>query len=120
MTVIATMPVMPRHGIGGIGRSNSRGGPPCTLSASVGCRKNKRGRRSLFLKLEVDEGITVSLSKNNGAGHQSPRCRNNPTREPSHRGFDVAVTQSPMCRNHEHRNDAYLQQFASGKNGVAM
>src|ERR1044072_8737676 len=96
ITMIATITVMPRHGIGGIGRTNSKGGPPCTLSASVGCRKNKRGRRSLFLKLEVDEGITVSLSKNNGAGHQSPSRRDNPTREPSHCGFDVAVTQRPM------------------------
>src|SRR6185312_15415147 len=100
MTVIATITVMPRHGIGGIGRSNSKGGPPCTLSASVGCRKNKRGRRSLFLKLEVDEGITGSLCKNNGAGHQGPGRGDDPTREPSHRGFDVAVTEHPMHCNH--------------------
>src|SRR5438477_6648389 len=100
MTMIATMTVMPRHGIGGIGRSNSKGGPPCTLSASVGCRKNKRGRRSLFLKLEVDEGITVSLGKNNGASHQRPRRCNNPTWEPSQRGFNVAVTSRTMHRNH--------------------
>ena len=39
--------------------------------------KNNRGRRSLCLKLEVDEGIADSLGKYDGEGHESPyRCRN--------------------------------------------
>src|SRR5438034_398778 len=50
-------------------RSSSSGGPPCTLSASFGLRKNKRGSRSMRLKLEVDEGIAGSLSENDGTRH---------------------------------------------------
>src|SRR5437773_1430035 len=97
---------MPRHGICGIGRSNSSGGPPWTLSASVGGRKNKRGSRSMRLKLEVDEGITGSLCKNDGTRHQGP-CRGyNPPWQTRYRGFDVDVAQRPMRKHHEGCYDA--------------
>src|SRR2546421_6407311 len=99
---------MPRHGICGIGRSNSSGGPPCTLSTSVGVRKNKRGSRSMRLKLEVDEGIAASLRENDGAGHQSP-CRGyNPPRQARHRAFDVGLAPRPMRKPHEESYDADL------------
>ena len=45
------------------------GGPPWICSARDGFRKNNRGRRSRSLKLEINERITGSLSKNNCAGH---------------------------------------------------
>ena len=87
MTISTTTTVIPRHGSCGIGRSYSRGGPPCTLSTCGGLRKNKRGSRSLSLKLEVDEGIAVSLSENNGAGHEGPCRRHNPARQTQSQPF---------------------------------
>src|SRR5439155_355804 len=107
-TTTTTTTAMPRHGICGIGRSYSSGGPPWTLSASVGGRKNKRGSRSMRLKLEVDEGITGSLCKNDGTRHQGP-CRGyNPPWQTRYRGFDVDVAQRPMRKHHEKCYDADL------------
>src|ERR1700736_1124068 len=120
MTTSTTTTVMPRHGIGGIGRSYSSGGTPCTLSLGVGLRKNKRGSRSMRLKLEVDEGIAVSLSENNGASHQGPGRGYDPTRQTGYRRFDVAVPQRPMHQHHAGGDDGDLQHFAGGKNGVAL
>src|SRR5438477_12920390 len=77
-TTRTTTTVIPRHGTGGIGRSNSSGGPPWICSARDGFRKNSRGRRSRSLKLEINERITGSLSKNNCAGHQRPGGGNGP------------------------------------------
>src|SRR4029077_7743640 len=111
---------MPRQGICGIGRSNSSGGPPWTLSASVGVRKNKRGSRRMRLKLEVDKGIAASLRENDGAGHQSPRRGYKPARQTRHRGFDVGLAQRPMRKHHEESYDADLQHFASCQNRIAM
>src|SRR6266404_4590352 len=111
---------MPRHGICGTGRSYSSGGPPCTLSLGVGLRKNKRGSRSLRLKLEVDEGIAASLRKNDRAGHQGPCRGHDPARQTRYGGFDVALAQRPMHENHADSNDTDLQHFAGGKNGVAV
>src|ERR1700731_1332152 len=120
MTTSTTTTVMPRHGIGGIGRSYSSGGPPCTLSLGVGLRKNKRGSRRMRLKLEVDEGIAVSLSENDGAGHQGPRRGHAPARQMRHGRFDVALAQRPMHQNHEERDNPDLQHFMGRKNGVAV
>ena len=91
-----------------------------TLSASVGWRKNKRGSRSMRLKLEVDEGIAVSLSENDGARHQGPGRGHNPARQTRHRGFDVGLAQRPVREHHEEGDDADLQHFARGQNRVAM
>src|SRR6476646_8174166 len=111
---------MSRQGSCGIGRSYSCGGPPCTLSVSVGCLKNNRGRRSLRLKLEVDEGIAASLSENDGAGHERPRGCNEPARQTRHGGFDIAIAQKPMHKNHPRSDKRDLQHLARGKNGVAV
>src|SRR4029077_14239325 len=111
---------MPRQGTSGIGRSYSRGGPPCTRSSCVGLRKNNRGSRSLRLKLEVDKGIAASLSKNDGAGHQGPcRCYN-PARQTHHGRFNVAVAQRPMHENHAGGDQRDLQHFTCTKNSVAV
>src|SRR6266404_468899 len=120
MTTSTTTTVMPRHGIVGIGRSYSSGGPPCTLSLGVGLRKNKRGSRRMRLKLEVDEGIAVSLSENDRASHQSPGRGYDPAWQTRHRGFDVAVPQRPMQQHHAGGDDGDLQHFARGKDGVAV
>src|ERR1700730_17332348 len=120
MTMSMTTTVMPRHGIGGIGRSYSSGGPPCTLSLGVGLRKNKRGSRRMRLKLEVDEGIAISLSENDGASHQGPGRGYDPARQTCLRRFDVAVAQRPM---HQHRgggDDVDLHHFARRKSAVAV
>ena len=66
------------------------------LSISGGFLKNNRGRRSLRLKLEVDEGITVSLSKDDGAGHERPCRCHNPARQTHHGCFDIAIAQGPV------------------------
>src|SRR5438067_13730802 len=100
ITISTTTTVIPRHSSLWIGRSYSRGGPPCTLSNCDGLRKNNRGRRSLRLKLEVDEGIAVSLSENDGAGHQGPCGGHDPARQTGHGRFDVAIAQRPMHKNH--------------------
>src|SRR5712691_9361439 len=105
---------MPRHGSFGMGRSYSRG------TISDGLAKNKRGSRSLRLKLEVDEGIAVSLCENDGAGHQGPCRGHDPGRQTRHGGFDVALAQRAMHENHAGSDDTDLQHFAAGKNGVAV
>ena len=71
---------IPRHGTGGIGRSNSSGGPPWICSARDGFRKNKRGRRSRSLKLEINERIASSLSKNDRTRHERPDGGDGPRR----------------------------------------
>src|SRR6267378_551695 len=111
---------MPRQGSCGIGRTYSSGGPPCTLSSCDGLRKNNRGRRSLRLKLEIDEGIAASLSEDDGAGHEGPcRCYN-PARHTHHGRFDVAIAQGPVHENHPGGDERDLQHFTRSKNGVAV
>src|SRR5204863_15741 len=82
--------------------------------------KNKRGSRSLRLKLEVDEGIAVSLSENDSAGHQGPGRGHDPARQTRYGRFDVALAHRPMHQNHADRDDTDLQHFAGCKNGVAI
>src|ERR1700731_304723 len=119
MTTSTTTTVMPRHGIGGIGRSYSSGGPPCTLSLGVGGRKNKRGSRRMRLKLEVDEGIAASLSKNDGARHQGPGAGHGPARQARDRCLDVAIAEKRVHQDHAGSHDGHLQHLARGKNRVA-
>ena len=90
------------------------------LSSCDGLRKNKRGSRSLCLKLEVDEGIAVSLSENDGAGHHGPCPCYNPARQTHHGRFDVAVAQRPMHENHASGDERDLQHFTCSKNSVAV
>src|ERR1700730_3199558 len=116
----ATMTVMPRHGSPGIGRSYSRGGPPCTRSAGVGSRKNKRGSRSLLLKLEIDEGIAASLSKNDRARHKCPSRSHDRARQAGHCGFDIAVAQPRVRRDQASGDEHNLQNLASGQNRIGM
>src|SRR4030095_7545076 len=115
-----TTTVMTRQGSWGIGRAHSRGGTPCTLSSGVVLRKNSRGRLSLSLKLEVDEGIAASLSENYSAGHEGPcRCYN-PARQTHHGRFDIAIAQGPVHENHPGGDERDLQHFTRRKNGVAV
>src|SRR2546421_11001098 len=79
-TTRTTTTVIPRHGTGGIGRSNSSGGPPWICSARDGFRKNSRGKRSRSLKLEINERINGSLSKKKCASHQCPGRAHHPAR----------------------------------------
>ena len=72
------------------------------------------------LKLEVDEGIAVSLSENDGAGHQGPGSGHDPARQTRHRRFDVDFAQRPVREHHEESHDADLQHFARGQNRVAV
>src|SRR5258708_31318135 len=117
--MITTTTVMPRQGTAGIGRSNSRGGSPCTLSSGVGVRKNKRGSRRMRLKLEVDEGIAASLSKNDGARHQGPGAGHGPAWHTRDRCFDVAIAEKRVHQDHAGSDYGYLQHLARGKNRVA-
>src|SRR6266487_6222217 len=120
MTMSTTATVMPRQANCGIGRTYSSGGPPCTLSSCDGLRKNNRGRRSLRLKLEIDEGIAASLSQDDGAGHKGPcRCYN-PARQTHHGRFDIAIAQRPMHENHASGDECDLQHFACSENSVAV
>src|SRR5437762_11730400 len=99
---------MPREGTSGIGRSYSRGGPPFTRSISGGVLKNNRGRRSLRLKWEVDEGIAVSLSEDDGKGHEGPcRCYN-PVGQTHQRWFDSAIAQRPVQESDAVSDERYL------------
>src|SRR5258705_5736622 len=120
MTISTTATVMPRHGNRGIGRTYSRGGPPCMLSISGGFLKNNRGRRSLRLKLEVDERITVTLSENDGEAHERQGRCNNPARRTHHGCFDVGIAQGPVHENHSAGHKRDLQHLTRGKNGVAV
>src|SRR5437762_13879244 len=101
MTRIVTTTAIPRHGAGGMGRSNSRGGPPWICSSREGWRKNKRGSRRRFLKLEIDERITASLSNNDGAYHRGPDRGDRPGRQTHHRRLKRVIAHGPM-----HRYDA--------------
>src|SRR5882757_20653 len=120
ITISTTVTVMPRQANCGIGRTYSSGGPPCTLSTCVGLRKNNRGRRSLRLKLEIDEGIAASLGQDDGAGHEGPCCCYNPARQTHHGRFDVAIAQGPVHENHPGGDEGDLQYFTCRKNGVAV
>src|ERR1043166_2493899 len=111
---------IPRHGAGGIGRSNSRGGPPWICSSRVGLRKNIRGRRSRSLKLEINEGITGSLSENNGKGHERSDGRDCPCGETHHRGFERFVAHRPVQANHTGADDCDLKKLARRQNHVAV
>src|SRR5206468_8056627 len=111
---------IPRHGAGGIGRSNSSGGPPWICSSRVGLRKNIRARRSRCLKLEINEGITGSLSENDGERHDGADGSDRPRGQTYHRAFETCVAHCPMHRNHTKADDSYLQQFARAQNHVAV
>src|SRR6476659_1612084 len=99
---------MPRHGICGIGRSNSSGGPPWTLSASVGWRKNKCGSRRMRLKLEVDEGIAASLSENDGTRHRGASRGHNQRRQTGTVTFVMGLAHWSLRKHHEESYDADL------------
>src|SRR6266545_2638410 len=115
MTISTTATVMPRQGNCGIGRTYSSGGPPCTLSSCDGFLKNNRGRRSLRLKLEIDEGIAASLSQDDGAGHKGPcRCYN-PARQTHHGRFDVAISQRPVHENHPGQHSRGYREIRCSK-----
>src|SRR5438105_8998749 len=120
MTTIVMTTAIPRQGAGGIGRSNSSGGPTWICSSRVGRRKNMRGKRSRCLKLEINEGITSSLSENNRESHDRADRGDRPGRQTDHRGFKTFLPHRPM---HPDQSDAYdsdLQQFAGSENHVAI
>src|SRR6266403_2977352 len=119
-TTSTTTTVIPRHGTGGIGRSNSSGGPPWICSARDGFRKNNRGRRSRSLKLEINEGITASLSKNNCADHQRPGRGHDPARQTGHRCFDITITERAVDADHANGHARDLEHFARGEKGIAV
>jgi len=56
-----------------------------------GLRKNKRGSRSRFLKLEIDERITASLSENDGTYHRGPNRGDRPGRQTHHCRLKCAI-----------------------------
>src|SRR5262249_18714667 len=120
MTISTTATVMPCHGNSGIGRTYSSGGPPWMLSISGGFLKNNRGRRSLGLKLEIDEGITISLSKDYGARHESPPGCHKPRRCTHHSCFDIGIAQKPVDKNHPGGHKSDLKHLASSENGVTV
>src|SRR5437763_15249428 len=95
MTAMVTTTAIPRQGAGGIGRSNSRGGPPWICSSREGLRKNKRGSRRRFLKLEIDERITASLSNNDATYHRGPHGGDGPGRQPHHSRPNRFIAQNP-------------------------
>ena len=114
MTIRTTTTVRPRQGRCGIGRSYS------SETISDGLAKNNLGSRSWRLELEIDEGITVSLSENDGASHCCPHTRDTPTRDALHGCFDVRVAQRPVRDHHEESDDADLEHFTRTKNRVGM
>src|SRR5262245_52006254 len=120
MTIRTTASVMPRQDNSGTGRTYSSGGPPWMLSTSGGFLKNNRGRRSLRLKLEVDKGITISLSQDDGARHESPPGCHNPGRRTHHSRFDIRIAQEPVHENHPAGDKSDLKHLASGENGVTI
>src|SRR5436305_5971186 len=107
--MMVTTTAIPRQGAGGIGRSNSRGGPPWICSSREGLRKNKRGSRSRSLKLEIDERITVSLSENDCARHRGPDRGDYPVRHLHYRCLKRVIAHCPMHRNHTDGNASNLQ-----------
>src|SRR5436853_6964614 len=113
MTTSTTTTVIPRHWIGGIGRSNSIGGPPWICSARDGFRKNNRGRRSRSLKLEINEGITRSLSKNYCASHQRPEGGHDPARKTRHLSLDITVMQRAWIDNERTIHNTALNMVAT-------
>src|SRR5437588_8559652 len=119
-TAIVTTTAMPRQGAGGIGRSNSSGGPPWICSSRMCLRKNIRGRRSLSLKLEINEGITGSLSENNSARHHRADGSDRPCWQAHYSGFKAVLAHRPVQRDDTGGDDSDLEQFAGGKNHVAM
>src|SRR5438045_2687740 len=98
MTAMVTTTAIPRQGAAGIGRSNSRGGPPWICSSREGLRKNKRGSRRRFLKLEIDERITASLSNNDGTYHRGPDRGDRPRRQTHHCRLKRVIAHGPMHR----------------------
>src|SRR4029077_19448469 len=100
MTTIVTTTAIPRQGAGGIGRSNSRGGPPWICSSREGLRENKRGSRSRSLKLEIDERITASLSENDGTYHRGPDRPDRQRRQTHHCRLKRVIAHGPMHRDH--------------------
>src|SRR5207248_316486 len=120
MTTIVTTTAIPRQGAGGMGRSNSRGGPPWICSSREGLRKNKRGSRRRSLKLEIDERITASLSDNDGTYHSGPARRDHPRRQTHHCRLKRVVAHRPMHRDHTGGDGSNLQQFTRGKNRIAV
>src|SRR5215470_13645160 len=120
MTISTTATVMPCHGNSGIGRTYSSGGPPWMLSTSGGFLKNNRGRRSLRLKLEVDKGITISLSQDDGARHEGPPGCHKPRRRTHHSRFDIRIAQEPVHEDHPAGDKSDLKHLASGENGVTV
>src|SRR5580765_3735411 len=119
MTTMVTTMAIPPQGAGGIGRSNSRGGPPWICSSREGLRKNKRGSRRRSLKLEIDERITASLSDNDGTYHRGPHGRDRPGRQTHYRRLKRLVAHNPMHRDQTGGDASNLQQFTSGKNRIA-
>src|ERR1041385_5172946 len=119
ITTIVITTVTPRHGAGGIGRSNSSGGPPWICSSRVSLRKNIRGNRSRCLKLEINEGITGSLSENDGERHDRADRGDGPCRQPDDGGFKTFVAHRPMHPHHAGGDDRDLKQLARGQNHVA-
>src|SRR4030095_4032398 len=109
MTTMVITTAIPREGAGGIGRSNSRGGPPWICSSREGLRKNKRGSRRRSLKLEIDECITASLSDNDGTYHSGPDGRDRPGRQTHHRRLKRVVAHGPMHRDHAGGDASNLQ-----------
>src|SRR6478672_7011873 len=99
MTTMVTTTAIPRQGAGGIGRSNSRGGPPWICSSREGLRKNKRGRRRRSLKLEIDERITASLSNNDGTYHRGSDGCDRPGWQTHHRRLKRVIAHCPMHRD---------------------
>ena len=68
------------------------------------------------LKLEVDEGIAVSLSEDDGTGHEGPYRCYNPARQTHHGCFDIAIAQRPV-----HENDPFHDKGnADGQKNVEM
>src|SRR5581483_7504282 len=90
------------------------------LSICGGLLKNSRGKRSLRLKLEIDERITVSLSENNRARHEGPYCRYHPRGGTHHCCFEVAIAQGPMHKNHARCDKPDLKYFAGGEDRAAL
>src|SRR6476646_2956179 len=120
MTTIVTTTAIPRQGAGGIGRSNSRGGPPWICSSREGLRKNKRGSRRRSLKLEIDERITASLSDNDGTYHCGPDGRNRPGRHTHYRRLKCVIAHRPMHRDQTGGDASNLQQLTRGKHRVTV